>query len=128
MHRKAIIYCHDFLCEAASWERARQTVGEVEWHQRETAPAVTYQPENTKRTEAWRPGGGTRLPEAKSGLAPARNPWLGEHPVRGGANSQHRYPAGGEVTSKNGDILKPRKGSLAYSENAGQYVQVARIS
>ena len=40
--KKPIIYYHDFLYQASSWERPRRVVAKVEWHQGELFPRVGF--------------------------------------------------------------------------------------
>jgi len=40
--KKPIIYYHDFLYQAGSWERPRRVVAKVEWHQGELFPRVGF--------------------------------------------------------------------------------------
>ena len=40
--KKSVVRYHDFMYQAASWDRARRVVAKVEWHQGELFPRAGY--------------------------------------------------------------------------------------
>jgi hypothetical protein len=48
--KRPIIWYHDFLCQAASWDMARRVVAKIEWHQGELFPRVGFIVTNLRRS------------------------------------------------------------------------------